>query len=127
MRQIPPDHLHSVWPEVKEYISIVKEQQPDTWLVEDVYAEIKAGKAVLYVVDGGCCVVQPGKDPWTSEPYLHVWIAYCGIHGAIDTYLPELDQIARNAGFKSLTLRSKRRGFAKAGFEEKTTMFERRL
>jgi len=127
MKQVLPDQIHAVWPLVKSYLLRLKELQPDTWLPEDVYSEVKAGKAVLYMTDGGCCVVQPGKDPWNAEPYLHVWIAYSEKFGAIDQYLPELEKIALNAGYKRLTLRSKRKGFARAGFEECTTMFERRL
>lgn len=48
----------------------------DDWIPEDVYHEIRSGKAALYMFGDGFLVLQKTETPYTNLPALHVWLAY---------------------------------------------------
>jgi hypothetical protein len=132
LRQIPGDVIRSVWSEVLPMLNETLKQCPngDTWIPEDVYHEVKSGRAFLHVVGDpifGCLVLQVLKDQYTGKPYLHVWIAYSQNLGAIINLLPEIERLARSVGADRITCHSPFEEFAAAGFEKKLMMFERRI
>ena len=132
LRPVPGELIRSVWADVRDFLDEVMNACPngDTWIPEDVYHEVKAGRAFLHVVGDppfGCVVLQVLKDQYTGKPYLHVWIAYSRVLGAIINLLPEIERLARSVGAERITCHSPFEEFAAAGFEKKLMMFERRI
>lgn len=133
LRHVSGEYVRSVWDEVRWCLEEVLQACPDadSWIPEDVYHEVKAGTAALYVNTGekifGCLVTQITKDKYTGEPALHVWIAYSGVLGAIVNLLPEVERLAKNLGVKKITCASPFEAFEAAGFKKKLMMFERQL
>jgi hypothetical protein len=132
LKAIPADQIRSVWDDVRWFLEEVLNSCPDadTWIPEDVYHEVKAGKAFLYVVGTpafGCLVLQSLKDQYTGRNILHVWIAYSRVLGAMVKLMPELDKLAKTINADRITCHSPFEAFAAAGFEKKLMIFERRI
>lgn len=125
---VPGDQIRSVWPMVKPMLNLLLEACPDadTWIPEDVYHAVKSGTAHLHVAcDHACMVLQVLKNPYTGIPYLHVWIAYSRVLGAIAHVLPELERLARSVNADRITCHSPFEAFGAAGFTRKMMIFER--
>jgi hypothetical protein len=132
LRHVPADQIRSVWDEVRWFLEkvLIECKNCDTWVPEDVYHEIKSGRAHLHVVGQplfGCLVLQVLKDPYIGDTYLHVWIAYSKTLGAIQRLMPDLEYIARTVGAKRITCHSPFDAFADAGFKKKLMIFERKV
>lgn len=96
------------WEEVKNGLEQVRQYSHEAWIAEDVYAEIKNGTATLHLEkDGGGFVVLQRQQHYDG-PALHIWCAYSKSLKPLETYIKELEVMARNMGAKRLTLSSKR-------------------
>jgi hypothetical protein len=74
--KIRPDQLHIYWPQIRDGIVEIKSRCPqEPWLIEDIYASLRAGWAHLHVGDG-FLVTQDLTEDYTFRPILHVWLAY---------------------------------------------------
>lgn len=132
LKPVAGDQVRSVWEDVRWYLEEVLVACPnaDTWIPEDVYHEIKTGRAFLYTVgtpSHGCLVLQKLTDQYTGKPYLHVWIAYSKVLGAMGKVMPELERMAKSINADRITCHSPFEAFASAGFEKKLMIFERRI
>lgn len=128
---IKPDQLHDYWIFVRDGLDKILEKGGDRWLPEDVYSEIKAGRAFLHISRFGGeisgFVILTEKQDWDGKA-LHVWCAYSTAHGSPLQHVPELVQYAKNMGAKRLTFSSTRDGWLKSapkhGFQVGQTFYE---
>jgi hypothetical protein len=105
---IPPSDLRKVWDVVKSGLMEVRKHTDEPWIPEDIYTELKNGTATLHIEkDGGGFVVLQ-KTPQYDGVALHIWAAYSEGLEPLETYIAEIEQMARNIGAKRLTLSSKR-------------------
>jgi hypothetical protein len=88
--KVHPQSLHTHWPQIKEGIIEIKSRCPqEPWLIEDVYAALRAGWAQLHIAETGFIVTQDLTEDYTFRPLLHVWLAYSkgGEHDLAEGYL----------------------------------------
>jgi len=127
VRQIPPDELQSVWPQIREGLEEVKRKCGETWIPEDVYTAIKIGTSSLHMLsDGGFLVLTPKREEHTNRPILHVWIG----HTQGNDYLEGeeyLDTLCKQYGFAKVTQISARRGWERRGWKPARIMYEREV
>jgi hypothetical protein len=140
---ITPEGLHGVWDYVKTGLARIQEASPERWRAEDVYAQCRYKLAHLYLgYDGDHCrgffIVQVLKQPFSSEPYLNVWVLYGeptrGEHCAEvtpfqDETIAFLDNCAKHHGAKWIEFRG-RWGwsrYAKQFFKAKQVIYEREV
>jgi len=114
---IDPQRLHEVWPEVKAGLEATKAKLDPAWIVEDIYAAIRAGAATLVMSDEakGFAVLQKQARPYGW--CVLVWVLYAPgeldrIRGSL--YGP-LEVLAREAGAQKLEMHG-RRGWERDGF-----------
>lgn len=114
-RLITPEGLQAIWPLVKSGVQTVCERGSDGWIMEDVYMALKQGVSLLYVgfVSNyyvGFVVVTPTIG-WNG-PQLHTWLLYNrGERDVLDTFLPDLIEIAKVRGAQRITMSSPRKGW----------------
>jgi hypothetical protein len=128
---VEPRDLTQYWPLVKAGVEKVAERGSDGWLPEDVYMALKQGVSLLYVgfVDRyyvGFVVVTPAAG-W-SGPQLHLWLLYNrGERDVLETFLPDLIEIAKARGAQRITMSSPRKGWERRapqlGFEQGLTNY----
>lgn len=108
LKYIPPQELRSVWDEVKQGLWIVQKYTSEPWIPEDIYADLKYGNATLHIEKNGGGFVVLQKQPQYDGVALHIWCAYSKGHQPLETYIQEIEEMARSIGAKRLTLSSKR-------------------
>ena len=117
VKPVDQARLHDVWDLVKDDLDECRKHDTSTTWLEDIYASIRSGWATLYLVSKGaehmgCLLLQVRKDPWESTPILHIWMcANHGGHNILRDGQPQLDEIARACGAKTITFRSDRLSF----------------
>lgn len=108
---IHPQRLRDVWPKVKAGL----ESMPaDDWIPEDVYHEIRSGRAALHMFGDGFLVLQQSHTDYTFLPVLHVWLAYNA--AGQDVYAEGMDLIhatAERMNAHKITFGSPRLGWQK--------------
>jgi hypothetical protein len=110
--------IRKEWPWIRPLLERFSGRFTTDWKPEDVYADCVHGKAFLYtaIEDRGFMVVKEFENRFTGEPLLHVWILCMEEdtpHGAIAKYMPALHDLARQYGYKKVTMESPRRAWAK--------------
>lgn len=108
---IPPARLRDVWDKVKAGLAIMP---ADDWIAEDVYHEVRSGKAALYMFGDGFLVLQKSETQYSNLPVLHVWLAY-NAEGQ-DVYadgMGLIQHLAAQMGAHKITFGSPRKGWAK--------------
>lgn len=111
--------VDDVWPYVKPKLeAICRRQGKPLAKVDEAYHLCKDGKAFLYNndEDESFAIVQPRVD--NSETILYIWAAW-GQNGQRERNMEFLREIARGIGAACFEMRSRRRGFARAGWEVK--------
>lgn len=86
----------------------------EDWIPEDVYHEIRAGRAALYMFGEGFIVLEKGETRFTNLPTLHVWLAYNA--DGQDVYAAAIGLIhhlATQMNAHKITFGSPRMGWAK--------------
>jgi hypothetical protein len=80
---------------------------------EDLARECRLGKALCFYASGqGMVIVKLHPNRRHNDLELVVWLAISlGPHGAIERYLPEIDEIARRVKAKRVVFSSYRTGF----------------
>lgn len=108
---IPPARLRDVWDTVKAGLA----QMPaDDWIPEDVYHEIRSGRAALHMFGEGFLVLQQARTDYTHLPVLHVWLAYkADGEDRRDQVESLIRATAAKMGAHKITLGSPRKGWAK--------------
>jgi len=115
--KLEPSNLAEVWDTIKPGLEEIKAAWPaiSTWRVEDVYAEIRAERSLVFVTEDGFAVCKPVIDEFSGEGELFIWIAYSFKPGGnmISKYLPSFIEVARSLGYKTVTSRSNHPALAK--------------
>lgn len=133
---VAPIELPRVWNNVRACLEIVRKRTDASWLPEDVYREVREGRAVLYVpfIDGKACgvlVLTDSVDRYTGERILLIWIAFSHDPRCIDPCLAEIDKMARDGDFRRIMSQSPRRGWIRRlrgfGYTHTEYVVEKRL
>ncbi len=117
LQLVPQSELTAAWHTVKRGMEEVQERASDGWLTEDVYMALRQGTSMLavgyvhqYYV--GFAVLTPVMG-WAG-PQLHIWAAYNrGERDVLETFLPDLIELAKQRGCTRLTMASQRKGWAR--------------
>lgn len=110
-QHVPTEHLRRVWASVRPQLLNILEKSPEDWIPEDVYADVQAGRSLLFFAMedercvGGVVVKPQGKT-------LLTWVAW-GTHGLREDAMSGLREIARNLRCTELMFETKRRGWDK--------------
>jgi hypothetical protein len=115
--KLEPQDLREVWDTIKPGLEAIKAAWPElsTWLVEDVYASIKAKESVVYVTEDGFAVCNVITDQYSGLSDLFIWIAYSFQPGGnmIEKYLPSFIEVARDLGYRGVVTQSNHPALAK--------------
>ena len=128
--------VREAWPFVRKGLDSMLEKHQDRWLPEDVYFELMAGTAFLYIINHedeelGFMVVKKFVD--FDGLALFVWIIHAenGSMKENDRWkdvMAELDALAKNVGAKRIRHYSPRGGFGEIGaFDLKMHIYEREV
>lgn len=126
LTHIHPNDIHGSWDWVSEGLKEVAKHGA-TWRNEDVYHAIRCGSSLLLVSEDedGFVVLTPQQD--YDGVQLFVWACYAHMdEDPIETYLPDLKEVARNYNAKRLVFGSMRkweRKLAPHGFRPLTTYY----
>lgn len=107
------------WDWVRVGVARVKARFSAEWRPEDVYGACLAEWAFLFVpaegpfVNRAFVVLQPRVCEYTRAKHLHVWLAWSELTGAVESFLPAIEQIARETGHVRLIWRSPREGWTR--------------
>lgn len=126
LEAIKPADLKDVWPQIREAVASM--DAPDHVIPEEIYAMCFTNQATLFIlkVDGepvGHAVVR------LILPDLHLWQLY-GKPGyeVISLFKPDLLELARNVGARSVTFGSSRKAWRevaeKHGFKPRMVIYE---
>ena len=107
MIKLEPQDIRQFWDEVSPGLKEIKERWPtsNTWRLEDVYAEVVNGDAVLYRTADGFAICALETDRWTGNSDLFIWIAYSyaeGQNGMLTKYWPSFIEEAKRLGCKGI-------------------------
>lgn len=117
-----------LWPWVEVGLNHIVSKTRPTWIAADVYAELKAGVAVLMTLadERGFAVVKQLQD--YDGPVMFVWALWGQDLAPIqDEIQAEMEKLARDAGCKRIQMRSPRKGWGRVGWTERETVYERDL
>ncbi len=119
------------WDKIKPGIVESLKHQHEGLRPEDVYFDLRSGRAVLYTCDDGFLVLKEAANEADGTKDLFIWLAYSHAKvPIIEKYAAEVDQIARGAGLVGIQFVSTRRGYERAlpdGWEPMHTRWRRRL
>lgn len=118
------------WPHVREGLEQVRALCDEAWRVEDVYAACVNGGAFLYTARDGFVILQPLKDDYRGDTYLHIWIAWGDGRDMVDRYAREIDRIAAMNQYERITFSSPRKGWERhvpEGWAVKKVVYEREV
>lgn len=116
---VTPNTLRAHWPDIAASLDAVLAKAPEDWIREDVYHQIKAGKAacIIGLNNGGYAgvmVLTERVAEFSGEKSLHVWIAHNrGDADVMEQGMAALRHMAQSAGVKKITFGSPRLGWAK--------------
>ena len=108
--------IRECWDFVKPGLEDIRKNWDVPWRLEDVYAACRYGQAFCYVnkEENAFAIVEEHQCQYTLEKHLHIWIAYAYEgQGMIDKYLPELEKLAKQYGYRKITMSSHRPGWRK--------------
>jgi hypothetical protein len=98
------------WPRMAEVARSIIDDGSLT--VENVRDECRAGRALCFASADGVAVVTLVPNRATQGLELCVLLAVSiGPHGAVEAYLPELEQVARDLGADRMVFYTRRRGW----------------
>jgi hypothetical protein len=136
LRRLSIAAVMGLWDCLAPMVSAVRRKTRADWRVEDVYAELKEGRAVAYLPlvsssPAGFLVLVDHADPITRRRKLAMWIAYSSNPVVVDKTLDEVERIAREAGFSAVSGMSPRKGWlrrlAPRGYNLVAYCFEKEL
>lgn len=130
LRFVPPQELRALWPWVRVGLEQIKTKCGEPWIPEEIYCQIQAKTAFLYVFDKtGFAVFQKHFDG--DGPVLFIWLLWCksGLGLPIEQQLyAAIDQLATKEGCKRIRMHSPRKGWAQRGFfVPVSTIYEREM
>jgi hypothetical protein len=118
--------IDTVWPRVAAAARPLIDDGSVT--VENVMDECRAGRALCFASADGVAIVtlQPNRAKQDLELCVVLAVS-TGPHGVVETYLPEIESIARDLGANRLVFYTKRRGWERAlgaGWRLRTVAYE---
>jgi hypothetical protein len=113
LEYVPPDDLQDTWKVVLPGLQIVHRKSKATWIPEDVYAQLRAGRATLHLAyvehEYAGFVIVEVQPHWDGKNF-HLWCGYsAGNYDVLEYFLPELERMARSIKAKRMTFWSPRR------------------
>lgn len=136
MTPLPFQSVRLMWDRLRGWVDKVQGKTASDWRTEDVYAELKEGRATAFLAleqgtPKGLLVLAEVRDPITRRKELAMWVAYSESTRLIDYTLDQVEIIARNGGFSAITGASPRKGWlrrlAPKGYNLVAYHFEKRL
>lgn len=136
LKQINPTdgaELQAAWLLARDGLEEVRRKAKASWLAEQVFAAIVAGRATLHIgyLHGeyaGAVVLAQNVDPFNGEKSLLVWALYTCAREALYRGLEDVKAIARQHGIGKIIFHSPRRGWERRmkqiGFHVKERIFE---
>ena len=118
-----------MWPMVRVGLEQIIAKTSPSWIPEDVYAELKSGAAALFTVDDHNAFLVAKRINDYDGQVLFIW-AIWGPNEFADSYREvqdELAKIARSLGCSAMRMTSPRRGWRRAGWTERETIYEVKL
>jgi len=119
--------IRQVWDDVQPGLQVIKNRFNPEWRTEDIYADCVSGNATLYMADGGFFVMRVDVERFTGQSTLFIWIVYGKAEDEWESYLDEIETLARSVGAKSISFESPRKGYQKKGFEIENIKYRRLL
>jgi hypothetical protein len=122
--------IDEVWPEVAAAAERVLDGADFT--AEDIARECREGRALCFFASGeGLLIAKLNPNRRHNDLELVVWLAVSlGPHGAMDKYLPDMDELARRLGAERIVFSTFRNGFVRrppAGWRIREMTFEREV
>lgn len=123
---VPPAQLRPVWPTVRRELKNILKKSPEDWIPEDVYADLREGRALLFQAKDddrtvGGAVLRP------QGVTLLAWAVW-GVAGYREEAIRELKTVARNVRCTEILFETKRRGWDKVapklGFRPRSWLLE---
>lgn len=118
-----------LWPWVQEGLAAISKRLNTSWMPEDVYVELKSGAATLATIaDGAGFLVLKRLQDYDGQ-VLFVWI----VHGPnklrqhYEEVFSDVAELAKQSGCIRVQMRSPRRGWARVGWTERETIYEREV
>lgn len=107
------EHWHWVRQGIEE---ILEEHKHLTFIPEDVYAECKAGRALLWVGPEVWAVTTVERDQFTGAQTCLIWLMWSSSKStpAIFKYLRVMENIAAKSGFQGIEARTPLKGLGKS-------------
>jgi hypothetical protein len=122
--EVRADQLHQYWPRIVSGLVEIKAKRHPTWIPEDIYAALKNGSAVLFMLsETAFAVLQKTFDH--DGPRLFVWALY-GPNELADRQQEIqqwLKQKARDIGAKAVRMQSPR-GWHGVGWTQREVIYE---
>lgn len=133
---LSPAEATASWDNLLPWVEAVRRRTRPGWRSEDVYCELKAGRATAFLAllqkrPKGLLVLVDRNDVILGRRELAMWIAYSEDPRTIDLVLDEVENMARAGGFSAITGASPRKGWlrrlAKRGYNLVAYQFEKGL
>lgn len=138
LQLINPLQLSSIWNTIKPGIEEIirnfnKDCQQEFWTPEDVYHELKANTAVLFLSTDGFVVARVEQDRYTGIKKFYVWLGYSfdPKKDVLEESQEFLENIAKYYGCELISFSSNRLGWLRKakniGYTLGTITFIKRL
>ena len=121
---LEPIDIRHGWNRIKD--GLVELSKKCDWIPEDIYHSCKSGASQLWIAAEGFVILQIMTNEFTGAKELLVWIAV-GEGFVQDKYLPQIEQIARSVGAKTVKMESPRLGFARKGWDIEKVTYSREV
>jgi len=130
LRPVPPIELHARWPVIRPWCERVITKTGDRCLPDDVYAEVRAGQAALYLItegddELGFVVCRRVMDP--DGPVLFIWQMFAEIGTSKDDLMECLGELATGIGAVRVRAYSPRGGLMDGWAKLVMHIYEREL
>ena len=124
---VKPDTVRTHWRAVRAGLQSVLDKSPEEWIPEDVYAEVKANTALLFLAVEPNGDVVGGTVIRVNRPSLFVWAVW-GESGLRAHGMDGLREIAHTTECTEILFETKRRGWERVapmlGFRPRTWIAE---
>lgn len=118
------------WDRVLPGVRAALEHQKEGLRPEDIYFELRSGKAHLFMGDDGFVILTEILTHTGAKEML-IWLAYSWAQAPVmKQYMPAIDEIAMQARYAAIQFVSTRRGYDRAlpqGWDIMHTRWRRRL
>lgn len=131
MKALTPAGVRAKWDWIRSGLAAVINRAGSDFVPEDVYHEVMSGRSTVMVQEDergdelGFVVVNRVQYP--HKAVLFVWAMFGQFEQAEEKTLAELDDLARSINANEIECRSRRRGWARKGFEVSEIIYRRKV